>query len=405
MHALVASLKDVPKVASNVCWAIHNLATSMEIEDGDKTSPLSRYFEGLITALLATTDRPDVAEGNLLSSAYEAINVLIHTAAPDMYPLVGQLVPALIEKLKNTLMAQGLTAEDREKQNEVQGLLCGALQVIIQKLEDSVVIPHADTLMLLFLKVLHSKHATIHEEALLAIGAIATRVGGDFEKYMAAFKPSLMLGLQNAQEHHVCIVAVGVVSELSRALNAKMAPYCDEIMQALLCNLQNPMMERSVKPHIISCLADVALAVGGYFERYVPYVMLMLVQASQIKFETMDYDNHEYLNTLRVGVLEAYTGILQGLADHRKEGLFVQFVDAVMGFLDLIASDDDREESVTRAAVGVIGDLGSRLGDKIKTQLNRPSVMALLNSGLQGESESTRTDSQWSKEQISKLMS
>ena len=219
-----------------------------------------------------------------------------------------------------------------ERKNEVQGLLCGALQVIIQKLDDGVVTPHADALMSLFLQVhthtrtigthththdanhtntpthprhntqvLHSKTATVHEEALNGIGAIAARVGIQFEKYLNAFRPYLMLGLQNAAEHHVCIMTVGVVSEMSRALNDKMAPLCDDIMRVLLHNLQNPDLERSVKPHIISCLSDLSLAVGGYFERYLPFVMMMLVQASQIKLDETDYDNHDYLNKLRCG--------------------------------------------------------------------------------------------------------
>ena len=67
---------------------------------------MSRYFEGLIRELLATTERPDATEANLLCSAWEAINVLIHTAAPDVFPLVGQLVPAFLDKLKATLSSQ-----------------------------------------------------------------------------------------------------------------------------------------------------------------------------------------------------------------------------------------------------------------------------------------------------------
>ena len=96
---------------------------------------------------------------------------------------VGQLVPALMERLKRTLQVDGLSGEDREKQTAIQGLLCGALQVIIgvssllsrsirktpdnstkviiQKLDDSIVLPQADQLMMLFLRVLGSKTATV----------------------------------------------------------------------------------------------------------------------------------------------------------------------------------------------------------------------------------------------------
>eukprot|EP00463_Aulacantha_scolymantha_P005899 TRINITY_DN7328_c0_g1_i1.p2 TRINITY_DN7328_c0_g1~~TRINITY_DN7328_c0_g1_i1.p2 ORF type:complete len:94 (+),score=15.67 TRINITY_DN7328_c0_g1_i1:118-399(+) len=62
-----------------------------------------------------------------------------------------------------------------------------------------------------------------------------------------------MFGTPNAQEHHVCTVAVGIVGDLTHALKDKLMVYCDEIMQKLLANLGNPNIERNVKPHIISC--------------------------------------------------------------------------------------------------------------------------------------------------------
>ncbi len=54
---------------------------------------------------------------------------MIHSAAADSYGVIGQMVGTLLARLKETFLMQGLTAEDREKQNEVQALLCGSLQV------------------------------------------------------------------------------------------------------------------------------------------------------------------------------------------------------------------------------------------------------------------------------------
>jgi importin subunit beta-1 len=265
--------------------------------------------------------------------------------------------------------------------------------------------------MELFLRVLNSKAATVHEEALMAIGSIASKCGPGFDKYIPIFKPFLLLGLQNAAEHHVCIVSVGVVSEICAALGKKTAPYCDEIMQALLHNLQNPHMERSVKPHIISCLADVAIKVAlnvdGYFERYLPYVMMMLVQASAIKFDNMDEDSLLYLISLQEAILEAYTGILQGLAADNKVHLFLQFVESVVGFLDSIASsaskNPDDYDSVVKGGVGVAGDLASRLGSKVKQHLHRPAIHTLLALAMRSENKDTLKAAAWTKDQLAKL--
>jgi importin subunit beta-1 len=67
-----------------------------------------------------------------LCSAYEAINVLIYTAAADSYPIISQMIGTLMARLKGTFLMQGLTGDEREKQNEIQALLCGSLQVFIK---------------------------------------------------------------------------------------------------------------------------------------------------------------------------------------------------------------------------------------------------------------------------------
>jgi len=208
----------------------------------------------------------------------------------------------------------------------------------------------------------------------------------------------------------VCNVAVGVVGDVARALEEKLIPYCDEIMQLLLQNLQNPSIERSIKPQIISTLGDIALAVGGHFERYLPYPMMMLNQASQTKFENMDSENTDYLYTLREAVLEAYTGILQGLSADKKGNCFLPFVEGVMSFIDIVGRDlanKERVDGVIRAAVGLIGDMATRLGPNpdVVRMLKRPSVPALISAASESDNEATSDASDWAKKAVSTYIS
>jgi len=72
----------------------------------------------------------------------------------------------------------------------------------------------------------------------MAIGALANKIEADFERYMPHFAPYLVLGLRNPKEYQVCTVAVGVVGDVCRAIEAKMVPFCDDIFVALFQNLQ-----------------------------------------------------------------------------------------------------------------------------------------------------------------------
>ena len=84
-----------------------------------------------------------------------------------------------------------------------------------------------------------------------------------------------------SQEWQVCQSSVGVLSDISRAVEDQLFPYCNRIMQILLENLQSNEVNRNVKPHIISAFGDIALAIGDKFEFYIQHVVSML-QSAQV---------------------------------------------------------------------------------------------------------------------------
>lgn len=87
-----------------------------------------------------------------------------------------------------------------------QGLLCGVVQVAITRLAEddaavSAVQQVSDQVMETMLRVFNFRHATVHEDALLVVGALTSALGEGFVKYMEPFFPVLEMGLQN---HQVC---------------------------------------------------------------------------------------------------------------------------------------------------------------------------------------------------------
>ncbi|WCJ41547.1 Importin subunit beta-1 [Euphorbia peplus] len=408
---LLQSMKDAPNVAEKACGALYFLTQGYE--DAGPTSPLTPYFQEIVQELLTVTHREDAGESRLRTAAYETLNEVVRCSTDETAPMVLQLVPVIMTELHNTLEGQKLASDEREKQNELQGLLCGCLQVIIQKLGSLeptkvVFMQYADQIMGLFLRVFACRSATVHEEAMLSIGALAYAAGPDFAKYMPEFYKYLEMGLQNYEEYQVCAVTVGVVGDICRALEDKVLPYCDGIMTQLLKDLSSNQLHRSVKPPIFSCFGDIVLAIGENFEKYLMYAMPMLQSAAELSAHTPIADDEmiEYTNSLRNGILEAYSGILQGFKNSPKMQLLVPYAPHILQFLDSIYMEKDMDDSVMKTAIGVLGDLADTLGSNAASLIQQSlSVRDFLNECLSSEDHMIKESAEWAKLAISRAIS
>ncbi|KAK1269638.1 Transportin-1 [Acorus gramineus] len=412
LTVLLQSMKDVPNVAEKACGALYFLAQGYE-DAGSSSSPLSPFFQDIIQALLTVTHREDAGESRLRTAAYETLNEVVRCSNDETAPTVAQLVPVLMQELHQTLEAQKLSSEEREKQSDLQGLLCGCLQVIIQKLSSSeatkfILMQFADQAMSLFLRVFACRNATVHEEAMLAIGALAYATGPGFEKYMQEFYPYLEMGLQNYEEYQVCSITVGVVGDLCRALDDKILPFCDGIMTQLLKDLSSSQLHRSVKPPIFSCFGDIALAIGGNFEKYLMYAMPMLQSAAELSVHASGVDEEmvEYTNQLRNGILEAYSGIFQGFKNSPKTQLLMPYAPHILQFLDSLYMEKDMDDAVSKTAIGVLGDLADTLGSNAGPLINQSvSSKDFLDECLSSDDHLIKESAQWAKMAISRAVS
>lgn len=411
MAVLLESMKDVPNVAEKVCGAIYYLAQGYE-DAGDSSSVLTPYLPDMITCLIATANRVDGSDSKLRSSAYETLNEVVRCSnISETVSVIGQLLPVIMNKLGHTIELHISSPDDREKQGDLQALLCGVLQVIIQKLSSSdntkhIILQASDQIMFLFLKVFGCRSSTVHEEAMLAIGALAYATGSEFSKYMAEFYKYLEMGLQNFEEYQVCAISVGVVGDVSRALDDRFLPYCDGIMSHLLKDLSSSELHRSVKPPIFSCFGDIALAIGVHFEKYLPYVLPMMQGAAEIcaQMDTNDEELMDYGNQLRRSIFEAYSGILQGFKGSKSE-LMLPHAGHLLQFIELVSKDNQREENVSKAAVAVLGDLADALGPNMKVLLrDRAFCTDFLDECLLSGDEQLKETATWTQGMIQRIM-
>eukprot|EP01088_Endostelium_zonatum_P017208 TRINITY_DN4965_c0_g2_i2.p1 TRINITY_DN4965_c0_g2~~TRINITY_DN4965_c0_g2_i2.p1 ORF type:complete len:856 (+),score=207.44 TRINITY_DN4965_c0_g2_i2:218-2785(+) len=405
IRCFIQSLKDTPRVASKVCWAIHNLAEQFDPAFED-TTPLTPFFNELIKELLIVTVRNDADESFLRAAAYSAINMLIQHSEDDSRNAVLALVPELLKRLALTFNGN-LQMEDPERLGELRGYLCGTLRACSMVLiEGALPQALADEMMHAYLKVwATTRGASVVEEVLVAIGRLASAVGPEFDRYMIVdFTNGLLSALKNSEELSVCSSAIEVVGDICRAIGDKMTKISDTVITILIEHLKNPHISSDIKPLVLACIGDIALAIGSKFEPYFIVVMDMLVQASgyEIKDPT-DLDLVENINQLRENIFETYTSIIQALVAENKAEMVSPYVEPILVFVDRIWNDGTRNETVTRGAVGILGDLASALGPRIKGFLVNPQVGNIIQDCCASQDQQTKEIALWARDIISQI--
>jgi len=83
-----------------------------------------------------------------------------------------------------------------------------------------------------------SDRSSVADSDFAAVGALANALEEDFQKYMDPFSGYLFRALANKEEPGLCAMAIGLVSDITRALQGHAQPYCDNFMNHLLENLK-----------------------------------------------------------------------------------------------------------------------------------------------------------------------
>lgn len=319
--ALFAGLSSSPKMAGSCCWALMNLAERFAGEPGSQETPLSPHFQESVQRLLAVTECPD-ADNQLRMAAYEVLNAFVTNAANDSLPIVAKLSEVILERLEKTvpMQQQIVSVEDRITLEEIQTSLASVLLAIVQRLESEIK-PAADRIMNVLLQILSSVGAksSVPDTVFAVVGALANALDQDFAKYMDSFTPFLYNALGNREEPGLCAMAIGLVSDIVRALNELSQPYCDTFMNYLLGNLSDKSISNQFRPAILQTFGDIAQAIGPHFETYLSVVAQVLQSAASVNMvDNAAFEMLDYVISLREGIMDAWSGAILAMRKEKR---------------------------------------------------------------------------------------
>lgn len=140
------------------------------------------------------------------------------------------------------------------------------------------------------------KQSTVLEDAFLLLGTMAScephssprgqnltgivlAIESDMRPYVGPFLEPLLHAIQNTEDSQLCMVAIGTIGDICRALGEEATPYTQGFMTTLYQTLQSTTLNRNVKISVLSCFGDIALATGLGFVPFLDTAMDVLKQA------------------------------------------------------------------------------------------------------------------------------
>ncbi|KAG2052327.1 karyopherin Kap95 [Suillus hirtellus] len=356
-------------------------------------SPLSPYFEGIVSALLQVTETSILFTFLLVHVTFTIMSYVSHSTT-DCIPVVQNTVIAILQRMEQLLNMQNqiVSIDDRNNWNELQSNLCSVVIIshhsVIRRLSGGIQ-PMADRIMTLVLQLIQGagKTSTVLEDAFLVVGSLAAALEAGFAPYIQAFLPFLYPALKAHENTQLCMVAVGIIRDIPHALGDQSAQYAGAFMNILLENLQSNILNHNVKISVLSCFGDIVLAIGPAFDPYLNTTMDMLRQAGSVQPNPK-------------GILEAYTGVVTGFKNTEKTPTLLPHVPSILELIHQCLADEERSDSIVKLSFGLIGDLADCFPNgQIKEHLLEEWIAHEFHS-KRGMQQETKKMLWWAREMI-----
>lgn len=180
LECLLKKLPESPKVASQACSAIYNIARSFRDEAEKDTNLLSQPMMTLLQSLFQVCDRSDASEHNLRATSLEAAAEVISSAARDVHSILVQVLPNVVDRVEAALKMSSVSKEENDEKFQLLSNWCILYQALLRQLPKEAVLPYADRCMSTLLQILQMENSISHDEAFMAIGSLVDNVEGDF---------------------------------------------------------------------------------------------------------------------------------------------------------------------------------------------------------------------------------
>jgi importin subunit beta-1 len=192
------------------------------------------------------------------------------------------------------------------------------------------------------------------------------------------------------------------VADISHSLGPEFNQFSEGLIQMLGSMVSNANTRKELKPAVLSAFGDIASTIGSNFQPYLTDVFNVCLTAQNTSPANSSIEELDYTLRMRESVLDTYVGIVGGL--HDNPNAIIPYVEQIFNLLQIISSESSliMSESVSRAAVGLIGDVAQLFPDgRIKEVYKQDWITQFIKKTKANQqfSQTTHDTARWAREQ------
>lgn len=376
---LLQAKRDSPRVASFLCFAVHEIARSFETDDNAHLP--DKLLEESVGSLLEVANRSDAGLANLRSAALEALSECVSAGGSSEHAtkVKHQLIATL-----HSVLTKTLTAPPSDDIFQLQAQLCSTLSTAV---DHSHLPPNVCTTLLnIFIQVIRNYKAAVggslvdgsisaagaDEDAALAVASLPKACGlGIIPSLEPDLLPILIDAFHNPRQVRYCRACTNIISEVACNVDLveakKLAPegakalfkFLMTASEGLLAMLGNVNTPHELRPPIVSSIADVIISIGdGFFPLLDQFLgLLAQAQVTRMKDGPQTEEWCDYIQNLRDAVGDGYMALLVGMKNHPR----LKSLAPKLGveFAQIVLEDEFSSQSNARKAVDLLSDLAA----------------------------------------------
>lgn len=371
-------------VAVSASWSLAGIISAVGAQvaaDDEIHSVILAGFGEVMKIVLGRFLASKPGEYTLRVALAAAISELVRAASEKEKPAVLQASRDILGRIREEL-------ETRSPNEEFVSCSVGVLQVCVSSFPHEV-LATAPNIPSVFAWILgQSSLSSLHTDAYLLLGALADGVGVDFGVFSESLSEFVVRDLgslggsgEESEGSTFSTSLITFVGSMASAIQLGFVPLTDTVVPLLINAVLFRGLPRDAKVSAVTTFADVALAVGRPFERYLPQMFGITISIITLEDDGSDPG---FVLSLREALLDLLSCIVQ--SSNGKNPTIAENIPVVLETVKRIVSETSDTSCVVKSLY-LISDLwvlyGTTKNAAIVRELEAPWVLDFISNKTQ----------------------